>query len=209
MMFFDCDVLSVNSLKCVSMNNQECKRRPEIINIIRNESLFYPYSVKISNCSSSCNNINDPYAKLCILDVVKNINVKVFNLMSRTKEIGHIKWHKTCKCKCRLDASVCNNKSRWNKDRCRCECKELIDKGICDKGFIWNPINCDCDCNQLCDVGEYLDYKNCKCRKKLIGKLVAECSENIDGNKMIYNGSLIDHKKVMQFLYTIHSIICH
>ena len=52
--------------------------------------------------------------------------------MSRTNETRH----KTCKCKCRLDASVCNNKQRWNEDKCRCECKELIDKGICDKGFI-------------------------------------------------------------------------
>ena len=53
--------------------------------------------------------------------------------MSGTNETRHIKWHKTCKCKCRLDASVCNNKQRWNKDKCRCECKELIDKGICEK----------------------------------------------------------------------------
>ena len=44
-----------------------------------------------------------------------------------------------CKCKCRLDASVCNNKQRWNDDKCRCECKELIDKGVFDKGSIWNP----------------------------------------------------------------------
>ena len=57
-------------------------------------------------------------------------NVKVFNLMSRTNETRHIKWHKTCKCKCRLDAIVCNNKQRWNEDKCRSECKELIDKGI-------------------------------------------------------------------------------
>ena len=50
-------------------------------------------------------------------------------LMSRPKETRHIKWHETCKCKCRLDASVCNDKQRWNDYRCRCECKELIDKG--------------------------------------------------------------------------------
>ena len=56
--------------------------------------------------------------------------------MSRTNETRHIKWHETCKCKCRLDASVCNNKQRWNNDKCQCECKELNDKGICDKGYI-------------------------------------------------------------------------
>ena len=64
-------------------------------------------------------------------DIVKNINVKVFNLISGTNEIRHMKWHETCKC--RLDASVCKNKQCWNKDKCRLECKEMIDKGICEK----------------------------------------------------------------------------
>ena len=105
------------------MNNQKCKIRRQVININSNEPLFYPYRVKINECSGSCNNINDPYAKLCVPDFVKNINVRVFNLMSRTNETRHIEWYETCKCKCRLDASVCNNKQRWNNDKCRCECK--------------------------------------------------------------------------------------
>ena len=57
--------------------------------------------------------------------------------MSRTNETRYIKFHKTCKCKCRLDESVCNDKQRWNNDKYRCKCKELIDKGSCDKEFIW------------------------------------------------------------------------
>ena len=61
-----------------------------------------------------------------------------------------------------------------------CECKELTDKGVCEKGFIWNPSNCECECNKSCDIGEYLDYSNCKCRKKLVDKLIEECTENID-----------------------------
>ena len=130
------NVLNVNSLECVSMNNQECKIRSEIINLNINELLFYPYSIKINKCNGSCNTINDPYAKICVPDKIKNTNVKVFNLMSRANETRHIKWHKTCKCRCRLDASICNNTQRWNDDKCRSECKELIDKGICDKGFI-------------------------------------------------------------------------
>ena len=56
--------------------------------------------------------------------------------MSRTNETRHINWHETCKFKCRLDARVCNNKQRWNDDKCRCKCKELIDKGICERGYI-------------------------------------------------------------------------
>ena len=71
MIFFGYNILSVNSLKCVSVNNQECKIRPEIININSNELLFYPYTIKINKCSGSCNNVNDPYSKLYIPDVLK------------------------------------------------------------------------------------------------------------------------------------------
>ena len=101
MLFSNC-----NALKCVSINNQDCRARPEVININSNEPLFYPYSILVSKCSGSCNNINDPFAKLCVPDVVKGIDVKVFNLMSRTNETRYIGWHKTCRCKCRLDAIV-------------------------------------------------------------------------------------------------------
>ena len=85
-----------------------------------------------------------------------------------------------CKCKCRLDASVWNNRQRWNDDKCRGECKKLIDKCVCDKGYAWNPKNCACEC----DFGEYLDYENCKCRKRLIYKLMEECNESIDEKKL-------------------------
>ena len=101
------------------MNNQECKTRPQ--------------------CSSSCNTNNYPYAKICVTDIVKNLNVKAFNLMSRSNETRYIEWHKTCKCECKFGTNIYINKQRWNKNKCRCECKELIDKGACDKGFIWNP----------------------------------------------------------------------
>ena len=86
--------------------------------------MFYPYSVKVNKCKGSCNTINDPYAKISVPDNTTNTNIKLFNLMPRTNETRHIKWHKTCKCRCRLDARICNNKQRWNDDKCRCECKE-------------------------------------------------------------------------------------
>ena len=74
MMFLSSNILEANSLKYVSMSNQECNIRPEIININSNKLLFYPYSVKINKCSGSYNNINDPFAKLCAPDVAKNIS---------------------------------------------------------------------------------------------------------------------------------------
>ena len=55
---------------------------------------------------------------------------------------------------------------------------------MCDKGFIWNPSNCECECNKSCDVGEYSDYENCKCRRKLVHKLVEECTENVEEVKL-------------------------
>ena len=107
---------NASSLSCISMINQECKTRPQIVNVNSNNPIFYPFSIKISKCSGNCNNINDPYAKICVPDVIKDLNVKVFNLMSRTNETRHIQWHETCKCECRLDAIVCNIKQRWNKN---------------------------------------------------------------------------------------------
>ena len=99
------------------------------------------------------------------------------------KQTNEIKWHETCKSKCRLHARVCNNKQRWNGDKCWCKCKELIDKGVCDIGYIRYPSNCECECDKSCDIGEYLDYKNCKCRKKSADKLIEQCTENTEEAK--------------------------
>ena len=169
------DFTSVNSLSCISMNNEPCKARPEIINVSNNNPVFYPFSIKTNKCSGNCNNINDLFAKICVPDAAKYLNVKVFSLMSRTNEAKIIKWHETCRCECRLDAIVCSDKQHRNKNKCRCECKELVNKSVCDKDFIWNPSNCECECNKSCGFSEYLDYKHCKSRKRLVNKLVDDC----------------------------------
>ena len=184
LMFFG-SLSSVNPLECISMKNQECKVRPEIVNINSNDPIFYPFSIKINKCNGNCNNINDPYARIFVPDDVKNLNVKVFNLMTLINETRHIEWHGTCKCIFRLDKIICNSKQRWSEDKCRCGCKELIDKGVCDKGYVWNPSNCECECDKSCNIGKCIDYSSCKCRKKLIDPLVEECTENIDETKLV------------------------
>ena len=78
-MFSGCNLSSVNPLECVLINNQECKVRSEIVNVNSNKPTFFPFSIKTSKCSGTCNNINDPYAELCVTDVIKNLNVK-FNV---------------------------------------------------------------------------------------------------------------------------------
>ena len=85
----------------------------------------------------------------------------------------------------------------------------MIGKGICDRIFIWNSSNCECECDKSCDVGEYSDYKNCKCRKWLIDKLVEECSENTNGNEMIHNdyGNVCSSYTVYIVLFVIDFLI--
>ena len=100
---------NANSLSCISMSNQECKIRPQVINVNGDEPVFFPFSIETSKCNRSSNNINYPFAKPCVPDVVKIINVKVFNLMSRNNETRFIEWHETCKCECKFGANVCNN----------------------------------------------------------------------------------------------------
>ena len=75
----------VTSLNCISMKNQECKTRPEIINVNSNNSIFYPFSIKINKCSGNCNNINNPYAKICVRDVIKDLNVMIYNYFKNVK----------------------------------------------------------------------------------------------------------------------------
>ena len=85
----------------------------------------------------------------------------------------------------------------------------MTDKGRSDNGFIWNPNICDRECDKSCNVEEYLDYTNCKCRKRQTDKIVKRCDENIDGNKMVFKTILYDHRKVCKscMLYIVLSII--
>ena len=83
-----------------------------MVNVDSNNPIFYPFSIKISKCSGSCNNVNYPYTKICVPDFIKKLNVKVFNLISRTNETRFIEWHETCKCECKFGENVCNTKQR-------------------------------------------------------------------------------------------------
>ena len=173
--------IKVKALECKSVVNQKCMARPKIIQTNANEPVFYPLSIKVNKCGGDCNTINDPMAKLCVPDIVKDMNIKVFNMLSRINETRKIVWHKTCKCICRLTSAICNDKQEWNENKCSCECKkDLVSKLVCDKGYMWNPSTCACECDKYCKVGQYLDYKNCVCRKKLIDDLIEQCTSIVD-----------------------------
>ena len=160
-------VSNVKSLKCISIKNQECKIREVIVN---NEYMLYPYSIKVNRCNGNCDNITSPNARVCVLNIIENVTPKIFDLMSWKNKAKQIIFHESCKCLCRSNSIICNNKQKRNKDKCRCEC--LVNKKW-DNNFVWNPSNCKCE------------YK-----KKAVHLLAEECKEIIDNKTVpikIYN----------------------
>ena len=182
--------LKVGALECVSFVNQKCMPRPKILKVNEGvgEALFYLYNVLVNKCSGSCDTLDNPMSKICVPKIIKNVNMKVYNFLMRLNETRNVLWHESCKCVCRLNSSVCNSKQIWNSDTCRCDCNEDF-AGIinCTKGYTWNPSTCECQCDKLCKTEQYLDYKNCVCKNKLICRLIEECTS-------IINETMINNK---------------
>ena len=101
----------------------------------------YPYSIKVNRCNGNFNNIKNPYSRVCVPDITKNVTLKIFGLITLTNKTKQIIIHESCKCVCRLDPIVCINKQKWNKDKCRCE--SLVNKKCGNK--FWNPNSCNCE----------------------------------------------------------------
>ena len=116
---------------------------------------------------------------LCVPNIVKRVNMKVYNFLMRLNETRNVLWHERCKYV--LNSSVCNSKQIWNSDTCKCDCNEDF-AGIMNynKGYMWNPSTCACECDMWCKPGQYLDYKKCVCKNKLIGRVTAECTSVIN-----------------------------
>ena len=194
-------ILKVNTLECLYVINQKFMPRPKILDVNEGvgEALFYPYNVLVNKCSGSCNTLDEPMAKLCVPNIIKRVNMKVYNFLMRLNETRNVLWHENCKCICRLNSSVCNSKQIWNSDTCKCDCNEDF-AGIisCNKGYTWNSSTCECHCDMWCKSGQYLDHKNCICKNKLAGRIIAECTsvineiminnkDNMDNNNTITN----------------------
>ena len=197
--------LKVGALECVSVVNQKCMPRPKILNVNEGigEALFYPYNVLVNKCSGSCDTLDNPISKICVPKIIKNVNTKVFNFLMTLNETRNLLWHESCKCVCRLNSSVCNSKQIWNSDTCRCDCNEDF-AGIinCNKGYTWNPSTCECQCDKLCKTVQYLDHKNCVCKNKLIGRLIEECTSNIN-ETMINNKDNIDNCNTIRNVFIV------
>ena len=119
-------IIKTKVLEFVSVVNQKCMPIPKILDINEGvgEALFYPYNVLINKCSGSCDRLDDPMARLCVPDIINNVNKKVYNFLMRLNETRNVLRHESCKCVCRSNLSVCNSKQIWNSDTCRCDCNE-------------------------------------------------------------------------------------
>ena len=84
--FASINSLNAIPLSCISMSNQEYRTRTQVANVNGDEPVFFPFSIKRSKCSGRGNNINYPYAKICVADIIKDLNLKLSNLMSRINE---------------------------------------------------------------------------------------------------------------------------
>ena len=113
--------IKTRALDCVSVVNQKCMPRPKMLELNEGvgETLFYPYNVLVNKCSGSCDTINNPIAKLCVPNVIKRVNMQVYNILMRLNETRNVLWHESCKCICKLNSLVCSNKqmiNNWNGD---------------------------------------------------------------------------------------------
>ena len=123
----------------------------------------------------------------------------------RLNETRNVLWHESCKCICKFNSSVCNNKQICNDDTCRCDCNEHFASIInCAKGFMWNPSICECQCDKWCKSSQYLDYKNCVCKNKLIGRVIEECTSII--NETVINNKESGNNNTYLILFIIFLI---
>ena len=104
--------------------------------------MTFPYKIRVNRCVGSCNGKNNLYFNFFSPEIVKNISVKVLDLLSKKCVKKNVSFHNSCKCGCLLDEKVCNNKQKWNKEKCRCECLEIEE---CESGSFWNVVNCRCE----------------------------------------------------------------
>ena len=171
------------------------------------EGLFYPYNVLVDKCSESCDIINNPMAKLCVPNVIKRVNMQVYNFLMRLNETHNLLLHESCKCICKLNSSVCNNKRTWNDGTCRCDCNEEF-AGIinCTKGFTRNPSTCECQCDKWCKPGQYLDHKNCICKNKLIGRVIEECTSVINETMINNKDNITTNNNTYLILFIVFLI---
>ena len=204
------NLFKTKALECLSVMYQKCMPRPKILDVNEGvgEALFYPYNVLVNKYSGSCDTLDDPMAKMCVPNVIKSVNMKVYNFLMRLNENRNVLWHKSCKCVCQLNSSACNSKQIWNSDTCSCDCNEdFADIMTYNKGYMWNPSPCACERDMWCKPGQCLDYKKCVCKNKLTGKVISKCTSFINEIMMNNKTSIVSDDTTKNIFIGLFSVL--
>ena len=146
--------------KCVSLNNELCMSRPNLIDLNPIELNYYPFMVSLDKCSGSCNAADDLSTKTSVPSKRKDMTIKVFNMITRINEAKTLIQHISCDCKLKSISKTCNSNQKWNSETCKSECKNYC---TCTNDYSWNPSIC------ICEKGKYLkSIADTSCVMKLL-----------------------------------------
>ena len=126
-----------NQTKCVSLSNQKCMIQPTLINLhpkkCSHEFHYYPFTVKLDKCVGICNTPNDLSDKVCKPNKAEDLNLNVFNIITRINELKTLRKYVSCKFKYKFVGKNCNSDQWWNNDKCRYKCKK---HNVCEKDYV-------------------------------------------------------------------------
>ena len=143
----------------VLLNDEPCMFRPTLIYLNPVELKYYPFMINLDKCNGNCNVLSQ---KICVTKETKDINIKVFHMITNKEEAKTMTKHISCDCKCKFISTTCNSNQKWNNETCQCECTNYHK---CQKDYSWNPSTC------ISENSKYL--------KSIADTSVIECDEII------------------------------
>ena len=132
--------------KCVSLNNEPCLDRPTLFDLNSNEFHYYPFRVSLDRCNESCNTVDDLSSRICVSNKAEDVNLNVFNVITRINESKTLTKYISSDFKCKFDGRKSNLNQKWNNSKCQCECNKPIKHG-CKRDCVWKFSAFDCEIN--------------------------------------------------------------
>ena len=141
--------------KCLYLNNQQHITQPTLIKLHHNKYIqgldCYPFVVNLDRRNESCNTLNDTSSRICVINKIKVVNLRIFKMITGINESKTLTKHISYKCICKFDSRKCNSNQKGNNDKCQCEHKNLTEHHVCVKKVtFWNPVTC------TSETGKYL-----------------------------------------------------
>ena len=118
--------------KCGSLNDEPLMVRPILIDLNPIELKYYPFMISLDKCKGSCNVLSP---KIWVLEKTKDVNVKVFNMITNKIGAKTMTKHISRDCKCNFNSTTCNSNQNWNNKTWKYECKSYR---TCEKDYYWN-----------------------------------------------------------------------